>query len=175
MKWSQACTSYLLFAFLLLASSLSCDGSKEARSDSGSQDLDCSYNGVPGRLGGVPSANGCTTCSREDECAMEYGSQIDDHCRAICKDGSCFAYCSGDCVLDVGSCTSGAAECPLAPTGKYVCDEECGADGECRECGYDEQCEAELGSGARCQTHCGTCCRPTDTGEEDGGLPCTCY
>ncbi len=126
-------------------------------------------------LGQIPADGECELCSSNAECVEVYGSTLDEGCTAICKDRGCEKYCAGDCPawFDAGACTVGDGSCPAARNGPHVCDPVCGSAGGCRHCAYDEQCEQEIGPGAICVIHCGTCCRPGDNGS-DGGFPCNC-
>jgi hypothetical protein len=132
----------------------------------------------PGRLGLVTGSGGeCQHCFTTEACQAEYGSALEPGCAAYCKNGSCYLYCPGECSAwashDAGPCSVGAGTCRFGED-VMVCDEDCAGGSHCQRCSIDEQCEAELGPGAECQTHCGTCCLPEDTSREDGGLPCFC-
>jgi hypothetical protein len=165
----------------LVAILLGCGGGPTAAGDGGGSDgpRDCRWGADAGAaLGLIDTGDACDACGvrAEDgnaECQAQY--EVGDGCFAYCKDGLCLRHCDGECRLDwfPEGCAPGDGTCHLDSGVHVVCDPTCGAAGVCRWCYRDEECEAELGATARCQSHCGTCCRPGD-GYGPGELPCSC-
>jgi hypothetical protein len=125
----------------------------------------------------VLAGNLCLNCagasdpSSDSQCASLAGP-LADGCRAYCRRdgyGACFQRCAGQCHPLAMSCHPGQRQCEFL-FGIQMCDPNCGDAGACRQCVFDDECAAELGPGAECQRHCGTCCRRG----ADAGVPCLC-
>jgi hypothetical protein len=157
-----------LLAFMLLPA---CGGGGDA--------AECATADGGSTLGLVPEGDQCASCgpgydqTGDDLCAAAYPDQPGG-CAAICGGPSCERRCAGDCEsIPPAGCAVGAGDCVVTGTGANdgirICDPACAPQGGCRRCAFDDECVAELGPGASCQRHCGTCCLPGG-----GGPKCSC-